>query len=96
MSRKHRAQETDRETALQTSQNEETDRIPGYPYTTGTQKAAKISISTCVEKRIRKMRCGPNYPMENWEPAVEATANLPIPSKHLIDKKGFSWVMQTS
>ena len=34
---KHRAQEIDRETALQTSQNEETDRIPFTPYLPSTK-----------------------------------------------------------
>ena len=37
-----------------------------------------MACNRCVEKRIRQMRWGPSYRMENWqsnwEPAVEAVS----------------------
>ena len=52
---KHRAQEIDRETALQTSQNEETDRIPF----TLTYHSQNLAIKNVIFKYFKILRNDP-------------------------------------
>ena len=52
---KHRAQEIDRETALQTSQNEETDRIPF----TLTYHPQNLEIKNVILKNFKIFRNDP-------------------------------------
>ena len=52
---KHRAQEIDRETALQTSQNEETDRIPF----TLTYHPQNLAIKYVILKNFKILRNDP-------------------------------------
>ena len=52
---KHRAQDIDRETALQTSQNEETDRIPF----TLTYHPQNLAIKNVILKNFKILRNDP-------------------------------------
>ena len=74
---KHRAQEIERETALQTSQNEETDRIPF----TLTYHPQNLAIKNVILKNFKILRNDPvilkNFKILRNDPETKHIFSLP-------------------